>query len=55
MAQGTYEAECERAELLGVDPPNRDMWEESERVRKENELAEQLTVVFFFSFFTNTK
>lgn len=44
MAEGTYEYECERAELLGIDPPNRTNWEEAERVRKENELAQQLTV-----------
>lgn len=44
MAEGTYEYECERAELLGVEPPNRTDWEESERARKENELAEQMTV-----------
>lgn len=44
MAEGTYEYECERAELLGVNPPNRTDWEEAERVRKENQLAEQMTV-----------
>lgn len=44
MAEGTYEYECERAELLGIDPPNRADWEEAERVRKENELAQQMTV-----------
>lgn len=44
MAEGTYENECERADLLGVKPPNHDSWKESERVRKENELAEQMTV-----------
>lgn len=47
MAEGTYEYECERAELLGVAPPNRADWEESERVRKENELAQQMTVCSF--------
>lgn len=44
MAEGTYEYECKRAELLGIAPPNRVDWEEAERVRKENEQAEQLTV-----------
>lgn len=44
MAEGTYEYECERAELLGVAPPNRTVWEEAERVRKENQLAEEMTV-----------
>lgn len=44
MAEGTYENECERAELLGVEPPNRVDWEESDRARRQNELAEQMTV-----------
>lgn len=44
MAEGTYEYECNRAELLGVAPPSRVDWEEAERVRRENEQAEQLTV-----------
>lgn len=44
MAEGTYEYECERAELLGIDPPIRANWEEAERVRKENELAQEMTV-----------
>lgn len=48
MAEGTYEYECERAELLGIDPPNRTNWEEAERVRKENELAQQMTVITHF-------
>lgn len=43
MAEGTYEYECERAELLGINPPNRADWEEAERVRRENQLAEQMT------------
>lgn len=47
MAEGTYEYECNRAELLGVSPPNRADWEEAERVRKENELAEQITVLIW--------
>lgn len=44
MAEGTYEYECNRAELLGINPPSQADWEEAERVRKENELAEQMTV-----------
>lgn len=44
MAEGTYEYECKRAELLGVDPPNQTDWEEAERVRKESELAQQMAV-----------
>lgn len=34
MAEGTYEYECMRAELLGVDPPN---YEEFMRKKKEQE------------------
>lgn len=44
MAEGTYEFECNRAELLGLNPPDRTEWEEAERVRKENEQTEQLAV-----------
>lgn len=44
MAEGTYEYECQRAELLGINPPNRADWEEADRVRKESELAQQMTV-----------
>lgn len=44
MAEGTYEYECNRAELLGIEAPNQVDWEEAERVRKENELAEEMTV-----------
>lgn len=44
MAEGTYEYECNRAELLGVDPPSRVLWEEAERVRKEQEQADEMTV-----------
>lgn len=44
MAEGTYESECNRAELLGLEPPNRADWEEIEKARKEKEESEQLTV-----------
>lgn len=39
--EGTYEYELERAELLGIEPPSKEQWEETERVRKEVELEEQ--------------
>lgn len=49
MAEGTYEYECMRAELLGVEKPNREEFEEKMRLRKEAEqeelLADQLTVI----------
>ncbi|XP_039436494.1 uncharacterized protein LOC120418246 [Culex pipiens pallens] len=49
MAEGTYEYECMRAELLGVEKPNREEFEEKMRLRKETEqeemLADQLTEV----------
>lgn len=57
MAEGTYENECNRAELLGLNPPDRIEWEEAERVRKENEQTEQLAVGVarnrFFACFSN--
>lgn len=55
MAEGTYEYECERAELLGLNPPSRADWEEAERVRKENELAQQMTVCSFNIWINRTK
>lgn len=44
MAERSYEYECQRAELLGIEPPNRVDWEEAERVRREQEQAEEMTV-----------
>lgn len=35
MAEGTYEYECNRAELLGIELPDRAEWERAERDRKE--------------------
>ncbi|EAT48560.1 AAEL000455-PA [Aedes aegypti] len=43
MAEGTYEYECMRAELLGIDKPNREEFEEKMRLQKETEQEEQLT------------
>lgn len=40
MAEGTYEYELERAELLGVTPMNRATWEEQNKMRKEVEEEE---------------
>lgn len=39
MAEGTYEFECMRAELLGVEKPNQEEFEKSraERLQKEQE------------------
>lgn len=38
MAEGTYEYECARAELLGVAPPNREDFDAAaELARKDNE------------------
>lgn len=39
--EGTYEYELERAELLGVEPPNREAWEEKEKLRKEAEVEQE--------------
>lgn len=44
MAEGTYEYECSRAELLGIAPPKYEDWQESEKVRRENEEAEEMRV-----------
>lgn len=44
MAEGTYEYECSRADLLGVNPPSRVDWEAAEEVRRDSQLAEQMTV-----------
>lgn len=35
MAEGTYEYECNRAELLGIDPPNKADFEAALKVRQE--------------------
>ena len=39
--EGTYEYELERAELLGIEPPSKEQWEENEKVRREAEIEEQ--------------
>lgn len=44
MAEGTYEAELNRAELLGIEPPNKVDWEEADRVRRDSQLAEEMAV-----------
>lgn len=44
MAEGTYEFECNRAELLGTAPPSYEDWQEAEKVRREKEQAEEMTV-----------
>lgn len=43
--EGTYEYELERAELLGVDPPSRESWEEQEKARKEVEAEQEQTAI----------
>ncbi|XP_062565144.1 uncharacterized protein LOC134227571 [Armigeres subalbatus] len=43
MAEGTYEYECMRAELLGIEKPSREEFEEKMRLQKEAEQEEQLT------------
>lgn len=50
MAEGTYDFECSRAELLGTDPPSQVEWEAAEQVRRESLLAEQMTVWANFLF-----
>lgn len=41
MAEGTYEYECERAELLGIEKPDRQTWEKSQQARFEQMQEEQ--------------
>lgn len=43
--EGTYEYELERAELLGIEPISRDLWEEQEKARKEVEKEQEQTEV----------
>lgn len=35
MAEGSYEYECNRAELLGIDPPTRADFDASYKARQE--------------------
>jgi len=35
MAEGSYEYECNRAELLGIDPPNKSDFEAAFKIRQE--------------------
>lgn len=42
MAEGTYEYELQRAELLGIEPPNKDDFEAVMREKQEEENARLL-------------
>lgn len=44
MAEGTYEYECNRAELLGIDPPNRADFEAALKVQQEEMEKEMANV-----------
>lgn len=39
--EGTYEYELERAELLGVEPISRELWEEQAKARREQEIEQE--------------
>lgn len=41
--EGTYEYELERAELLGVEPISKELWEEQAKARREVEMEQELT------------
>lgn len=41
MAEGTYEYECERAELLGIEKPDYDEFMERQRAQKATEVQEE--------------
>lgn len=45
MAEGTYEFEVMRAELLGIEPPERSVFEESQRERMAAAAAEEEEIV----------
>lgn len=40
MAEGTYEYECERAELLGLEKPDQETFEKNLAVRMQQEKEE---------------
>lgn len=41
MAEGTYEYECMRAELLGIEKPNQEEFEKARAERLQQEQAER--------------
>lgn len=41
MAEGTYEYECERAELLGIEKPDRRTWEKNQKERYDQMTEQQ--------------
>lgn len=43
--EGTYEYELERAELLGVEPISKELWEQQAKARKEQEIEQEETEV----------
>lgn len=49
MAEGSYEYECNRAELLGIDPPNKADFEAALKARQE-EFQNELSHVSFTFF-----
>ena len=56
MAEGTYEYECMRAELLGIEKPDKELFEEAKKRQLEAEQEaeqeaienEQMQVTNFF-------
>lgn len=46
MAEGSYEYECNRAELLGIDPPNKADFEAALKARQEEIEKEVATVSY---------
>lgn len=41
MAEGTYEYECMRAELLGIDKPDYDEFMKNQKERQQKEVKEE--------------
>lgn len=47
MAEGTYEYECNRAELLGIDPPDKATFVAAQLERLEEEKQKEMLTVNF--------
>lgn len=47
MADQSYESECNRAELLGVSPPDRQQWEDTNQARNSSQPDEPIDVIQF--------
>lgn len=53
MAEGTYEYECARAELLGIAAPNRDEFEAAARERQQQDNEHETLLVRYENVFVS--